>query len=73
MGEQKIATQRSTASVFRKNSTWLTLIVTGAVLFGIPRVETTELETAATAFYAVAIVIALVLLVSAVREFRERL
>lgn len=72
MGEREITTQRSVAGAVRENSTWLTLIVIGVILFGIPRVEAAGFGTVAIALYAVAIVAALVLLVSAVRELRER-
>lgn len=73
MGEREITTQRSVATTVRENSTWLTLILIGVVMFGAPRVEAAGFTTAATALYAVAIVVAVVLLVSAVRELRERL
>ena len=57
----------------REYSTWLTLIVVGAILFGIPRVEAAGFPNAALALYVVVFVGAVVLLVSAVRELRERL
>jgi hypothetical protein len=73
MGERETTTRRSVAGVVRENSTWLTLIVIGVILFGIPRVEAAGFPNAALALYVIAFVGAVVLLVSAIRELRERL